>query len=88
MLSTFIKLPFIIKVVVLSIFEGPLKTGFIVDILFKFATKCRRLFCHLLVILKRLCIKQNCIGAKYLNLRSSFISYSICLQCCHIRHIA
>ena len=29
-LSTFIKLPFVIKIFVLSIFERPLKTGFIV----------------------------------------------------------
>ena len=29
-LSTFIKLPFVIKIVVLSIFEWPLKTGFTV----------------------------------------------------------
>ena len=29
-LSTFIKLPFAIKTFVLSIFEGPLKTGFTV----------------------------------------------------------
>ena len=29
-LSTFIKLPFVIKIFVLSIFEWPLKTGFIV----------------------------------------------------------
>ena len=28
--STFIKLPFVIKVFVLSVFEWPLKTGFIV----------------------------------------------------------
>ena len=28
MLSTFIKLPFVIKIFVLSIFERPLKTGF------------------------------------------------------------
>ena len=33
-LSTFIKLPFVIKIVVLSIFEGPLKTGFTVFWLF------------------------------------------------------
>ena len=30
-LSTFIKLPFVIKIFVLSIFEWPLKTGFTVD---------------------------------------------------------
>ena len=30
-LSTFIKLPFVIKVFVLSIFEWPLKTGFTVQ---------------------------------------------------------
>ena len=29
-LSTFVKLPFVIKIFVLSIFERPLKTGFIV----------------------------------------------------------
>ena len=31
-LSTFIKLPFVIKVFVLSIFEWPLKTGFTVEL--------------------------------------------------------
>ena len=31
LLSTFIKLPFVIKIFVLSIFEWPLKTGFTVD---------------------------------------------------------
>ena len=31
-LSTFIKLPFVIKIYVMSIFECPLKTGFIVHI--------------------------------------------------------
>ena len=30
-LSTFIKLPFVIKIFVLSIFEWPLKTGFTVE---------------------------------------------------------
>ena len=30
-LSTFIKLPFVIKIFVLPIFEWPLKTGFTVD---------------------------------------------------------
>ena len=30
-LSTFIKLPFVIKIFILSIFEWPLKTGFTVD---------------------------------------------------------
>ena len=30
-LSTFIKLPFVIKIFVLSIYEWPLKTGFIVS---------------------------------------------------------
>ena len=34
-------------------------------------------FCHLPVILKRLCLKENCIGAKYFNLRSYFI-VSVC----------
>ena len=33
-LSTFIKLLFVIKIFVLSIFEGPLKTGFIVHYAF------------------------------------------------------
>ena len=32
-LSTFIKLPFIIKIFVLSIFEWPLKTGFTVSLI-------------------------------------------------------
>ena len=31
-LSTFIKLPFVIKIFVLSIFEWPLKTGFTVHV--------------------------------------------------------
>ena len=33
MLLTFIKLPFVIKIFVLSIFEWPLKTGFTVPVL-------------------------------------------------------
>ena len=33
-LLTFIKLPFVIKILVLSIFEWPLKTGFTVNVLF------------------------------------------------------
>ena len=32
MLSTFMKLPFVIKIFVLSILEQPLKTGFTVDL--------------------------------------------------------
>ena len=37
-LSTFIKLPFVIKIFVLSIFECRLKTGFTVSLVFKMPT--------------------------------------------------
>ena len=37
--STFIKLPFVIKIFVLSIFEWPLKTGFTVHYDYMVATK-------------------------------------------------
>ena len=43
MLLTFIKLPFVIKIFVLSIFEWPFKKGFTVDIklsAFNFSQEC------------------------------------------------
>ena len=38
-LSTFLKLPFVIKIIVLSIFEWPLKTGFAVVLCLEFRKK-------------------------------------------------
>ena len=51
-LSTFIKLPFVIKIFVLSIFEWPLKTGFTVvptesdsDVIFVYSFLSKTLTC-------------------------------------------
>ena len=52
-LSTFIKLPFVIKIFVLSIFEWPLKTGFTVHNSFKHRPDLHKkhfiIFCNLIV---------------------------------------
>ena len=67
MLSTFIKLPFVIKIFVLSIFEWPLKTGFtvlkscVLALLYackSYLTTKYHLLYHLLVYFKCLCSKQ------------------------------
>ena len=48
-LSTFIKLSFVIKIIVLSIFEWPLKTGFTVEEKYFISFLASGNFCHLLI---------------------------------------
>ena len=79
-LSTFIKLPFVIKIFVLSIFEWPLYTGFAVYHFFvKFHTKTICEPKYDCVILKSM-FKEACYKGTVVPFESPYSSYSLMCQ--------
>ena len=84
-LSTFIKIQFVIKIFVLSIFEWPLKTGFIVLVYFPDLQTCfHSVISHLLAGRTRSGCVTSQIGRKSRNISTGSVVWNPLIGVSHI----